>query len=65
MVPPVREDWDPAFGHEGLDEDEHAECEGEEGEGEVVEDGHGCGEGFFGPLVALFDDGLERCGLVL
>lgn len=51
VVPPVREDGDPAFCHERLHEDEHAEGEGDEGEREVVEDSHGCRKSFLGGVV--------------
>lgn len=59
VVPCVCEDGDPAFCHEGLYEDEHAKGKGDQREGEVVEYGHGGGEGFLRPGVAVGEEGGE------
>jgi hypothetical protein len=59
VVPPVCEDGDPPFCDERLHEDEHAEGEGDEGEGEVVEDGHGSWKGFLGGAVGVGYYGCE------
>jgi hypothetical protein len=53
VIPPICKYGDPAFCYERLHEDEHTKGEGDEGEREVVEDGHGGGKGFLGGVVGV------------
>ena len=58
VVPAVCEYGYPAFCNQCLDENKHAKCEGDKGQGKVVEYSHGCREGFLCPRVCIVD---ERC----